>query len=687
MVIYKHRGHAVVGCAVHAPPITVALLLCYLNATQFYIGGELSGVNGQDSQKLAGLIFAAKIHELLFLASLGSIIFTYIRWEVTVGDGLPFGALLSGYQFESLSFLWSLEMVGTILQKWGKRRKRILTISLMIICTILGVSVGPSSSNLMRLRLDEWPAGGSNFWVEDSIDKLFAQKLDDSPDLASCKMDVGDLSCPSAGWEVLNSDAYSLWPRLRPIGSLVERIYLPSPFSLRKMSVRCRSSNYAENPIWSDAYSVATIPSSVIADGIAEVSRPWSRATIIAKNRRRFRFRRDVVFSAQARQAVAVARCEESSWTDSSTGPVALKFPVLSTITLNSGQDTGEISSSRVDRLADWSDLNTTEQLKTIQSAGNSPSLIWIDEADLLRTINGTLAIIAAVPQTEANSTGGTLYCCSIDSRLAPATVSATRSSPKSVSGAPDGFASSGTFNTNWNPVMLSAAWAGYLNPRRKDSNDTIFPIMASTAGMWNSTLPSAPCNYVYIIEYILSTIVANDIGRSSFNTTLVKELKDALNSSNEWSGGAWYEELLPKSSLGLGGDAFNTSSYDPKSLSKFTVEAKANGYAYSSRGIVQKASIVTLLSYSALSIAYVIYSVATGWATTHGDTATQLTALALNSEPTKEMNNTGAGIATLDVYSKVVSYRVDDANGNLKMVFEKTKSATNAVRLNERYG
>lgn len=163
--MYKHTGYTFVRCLIHILPVGTALLLVGLNGVEYYIGGELEGAKHQDSQKLAGLAFAAKLHELLMLASIAAVLFSYIRKELAFGDGLPFGAVFASQQFTSINFLWSAEFLGTIYREWGQKRKKWNLLSIIFICCILGVSVGPSTNILIRPRLDDWPAGGTIFWL------------------------------------------------------------------------------------------------------------------------------------------------------------------------------------------------------------------------------------------------------------------------------------------------------------------------------------------------------------------------------------------------------------------------------------------------------------------------------------------------------------------------------------------
>jgi hypothetical protein len=81
-VLYKHRGHIIPRYASYILPVAAALVLIVLNCKQCYIGGEPAGSDLGDSERFGGWLFAAKLYELLVLASLGMIVFTYNRQEL-----------------------------------------------------------------------------------------------------------------------------------------------------------------------------------------------------------------------------------------------------------------------------------------------------------------------------------------------------------------------------------------------------------------------------------------------------------------------------------------------------------------------------------------------------------------------------------------------------------------------------
>ncbi|CAI6336593.1 unnamed protein product [Periconia digitata] len=99
VVIRKDKLKATLQCVVHLVPLSAALALLVLNRSNYYISSELSGAPGQDTQKLAALLFAAKLHELFMLASLSTIAITHIQKELVFGA--EYHSVLSSQQHNS----------------------------------------------------------------------------------------------------------------------------------------------------------------------------------------------------------------------------------------------------------------------------------------------------------------------------------------------------------------------------------------------------------------------------------------------------------------------------------------------------------------------------------------------------------------------------------------------------------
>ena len=670
--MYKNRGQALTKCIIHLLPVTAALGIVILNLTQFYVGGELRGTSGEDVQKLAALQFAAKLHELLMLASLGAIIFTYIRKELAFGEGIPFGALFAGFQIDKISLLWSSEFWGTLTHKWRlQRRTKVYVVSLIVACTILGVSVGPSTANLMKPRLDDWPAGGTDFWINDT--EIFPTMVQIHPAIAQCTNYSRDAACPHGGWESINDDYLSFWPQLVPLGSLPETFSVAGLFSLREIFMRQRTATDGKGASWASAYTFATTQMSAPADALTEVGRLWAIAAASVRGVERFNYRKDSTFTTSASQPFVVAYCKETIIDVAHPPDLKLNFPVLSS--LYTGHAT--IVTKDVLSYVTVNDTAFTGQIFSSLESSAPPTLLWFDPASHGYETNNSINAVAVFPNTTAGYSA--IYVCGVDSRLAPNDIQSTRNLPKHVTGGPASRFDIG-INPAWPKVMMTPEWASLLNPFKSSDHPTVFSEMASTAGMWNSTRVSQSYNYPFIIESILSTSVADGLARTSYGALLTGTLNGQQDGSN-----SWFHDILPKNGrLGWGSSAFTVTDEERENATMFTMYATVNGYAYSRQGATQKAAIAVLLLYACLAVSHVIYSGRTGWTSTAWDTMPEIAALAMSSTQTAKLQNTGAGIATVGVYQETVRTRVKEQH--IEFVFDDTREASSMVLVNEKY-
>ena len=573
----KRRCYNLLRRGVHLTPAAACLVLVVINCRQYYIGGELAGPVEQDTERFGGLLFAAKLHEFLMLVSLGIIIHSYCSQGRIYGNSEDFRL---SHVFSTIPHQWKLV---------NKRRKAVLSL-MVIICTLLGATVGLSSMALMRPRLNTWPAGGTSFYLNTTSDTISPLIMQDSPSLMDCAFDTGDPACPYGDWQLIQQEYHAFWPRLSPMGSMPVHIDIPSPFSLRSMKIfqRASSDQWKMNlgSIWGGHFSLATIPTAPIADGLAEAARLWARAVAVTKYNR-FQWREDVQFVTRAPQTMVYVRCSENIVDITHLEDLRISFPILNAIQFEDG-NTFDGTVEQIGFYADnSSDTNTN--IKSLFAAGTPPALTWMDQNDLLAKTNSTLLAIATFPDTTAGTSN--IYTCSIDSRLTQTEVITSRNEYKLVSGTPPNW-NNGTVASSWPRTVPTAAWAKYMNPTIKGTNSSAFSSITSTAGIWNTSLVAEPYNFAIIVEGILTTMVANGMARSSYNTSMITTLKGDGGDGNQWYATGWFRYFFAKSSI------FNVSSEEQAASTKYDMSASVIGYAYSYKGATQQAAIASLLTY-----------------------------------------------------------------------------------------
>ena len=100
----------------------------------------------------------------------------YIRYELSLGQDLPFGALFSGLQVSQASYLWSMEFWGTAGSRHIPIHRRIGIICVISIAISLAAVICPSSAILLIPRLAYWPAGSTDIWLKATFQDIWPNR-------------------------------------------------------------------------------------------------------------------------------------------------------------------------------------------------------------------------------------------------------------------------------------------------------------------------------------------------------------------------------------------------------------------------------------------------------------------------------------------------------------------------------
>ena len=169
IAVRRSRTTALLRALIHIIPVGVALWEIVLNWNTYFVG---YGV-----YNLAYYQFGAKVHEIAIQASLSAVIFSYVSYELMLGDGIPFGALFSGLQISQVSYLWSMEFWGTVSSRNISSKNKLRLLLVVTASIFLAAVTGPSSAILLVPRLDYWPAGSTHVWINVTSDTLWPSRL------------------------------------------------------------------------------------------------------------------------------------------------------------------------------------------------------------------------------------------------------------------------------------------------------------------------------------------------------------------------------------------------------------------------------------------------------------------------------------------------------------------------------
>jgi hypothetical protein len=148
--------------------ISCALIILTLNLLGVWVGNELPGDNSQDGKKLFAIQLAAKIHEILVLASISRLVWATVLRSLVHGS-LPFAMLNFGMKITDVNILWSKELFALCLAPFAGKW---LFLFLMTISVFLGLTVGPASATGLSPGLSDWPADRLIFHSNATQDQL-----------------------------------------------------------------------------------------------------------------------------------------------------------------------------------------------------------------------------------------------------------------------------------------------------------------------------------------------------------------------------------------------------------------------------------------------------------------------------------------------------------------------------------
>lgn len=201
IAIHGSRVTALFRAVIHLLPIAVALMEIILNWKGRYLGRTFDKQNYYQ--------FAAKAHEIVIQASLSSIALSYIRFQLTFGDGLPFGAFLSALQVTQISYLWSTELWSSVFSGYLRLGRKLAFLAIVIACGLIAATAGPSSAVLLIPRHIVLPSWSTYFFINGTVQDVWPDRIEAKNVPKNCAAidwsGTVDPSCPSADWSAVLS--------------------------------------------------------------------------------------------------------------------------------------------------------------------------------------------------------------------------------------------------------------------------------------------------------------------------------------------------------------------------------------------------------------------------------------------------------------------------------------------------
>lgn len=716
IAIRKDRVIALLRSLIHIIPISVALCEIILNWNTYYVGVSIY------NQAVYQIV--AKTHELAIQASLATILYSYIRYEMTVGNGIPFGALFSGLQISQISYMWSMEFWGSVRTAHLPLRRKAGLLAIIILSIVLASLSGPSSAVLLVPRLDFWQAGSTDIWINATSEDVYPTLLNGSQVPDNCSFSQEGLpsnGCPSSEWEKIQQyldltthsvpQEYLQTYRYK-IGT--DEMELYGKVSQRQLYIGQDLINDVHvNPLLSSTQHVA------VADALTTTGALWymglTNITVTSGHGSPLYDQSDAIhtLSGESYQPLSLAICVPDIIRDANDSrPVA--FPLLYTANDPSNWNANITLSdnSSVPAIL-YSDISRAEIASTAGSLSQY-RLRWVQLPQ--ESFNGSsIGAIILLPQSSSNSSSSTrltqdILLCNIAAGWGTTTlqmhtsggstssITSKITSNESIPGVTNPknifLNTDFTEDTNWElswhypeypqrPINVTRDWAQYLNPTVKSLNTSVFDLM-----MQRCLVMQGPELLPFIAAQIGSTLaamMANGLARISFESTLQGSPRSIVSRDNtSWIDGNYW--------LSGKGNVFKVDLDESKDWVKLHVNSTVQGYGYGTENTSSRVAIAILTTYCILASAHLLYSGISGVSSTCWDSIAEVTALAMNSNPTAALRNTCAGITELHIFQlpvRILTFRDAEGDGeHLELVFGNAdEEPTNLIKANRTYG
>lgn len=186
--------------------MAVALLEIIFNWKGRYVGGTF------DHQSYYQ--FAAKVHEIAIQTSLASIMVSYIRFELALRDGLPFGVFLGGLQFLQISYLWPTELWCSLFSRKTRLVRRFGLLATTIVCSLIAATAGPSSANLLIPRQTDWYFKPTYFYINGTSQDIWPDVFNGKRVPEHCAVFNASVNsfCPAVDYrDILSGINFFIW--------------------------------------------------------------------------------------------------------------------------------------------------------------------------------------------------------------------------------------------------------------------------------------------------------------------------------------------------------------------------------------------------------------------------------------------------------------------------------------------
>jgi len=626
-VFYTSVGMSLIQFGLfHFPAIGATATLLVLHILQFYWNPR--------TNELSALLFAAKVHESLILASLFHIVYYHIRRGLLSTHGIPFGYLVSAFQLNSPFYLVSSSFLAPFFRYRPTTIRSLGLVALLLVTFVLAALVGASSGIVMLPKLGWWRmpleetrfsnfARGKDFSavVISPLDRLYPLAIDAESVPPNCgDTRIPNQLCPYYNFAHPQSAA---WGWFADMGSISGVVNLTT-------SYRQDKSVSLQNEFVLDL-SAATCPIDEVVNLLSFKGRRWTQEPV--------------------RLTVAVH--------DHTNAPVALKQPrVVIQCSDKPGGPDGLITTD---------EPYTFHMLRkfypdfrfTVSEATLAPAFAAHRAGDTFGFLDLSAHLpfaVSAAYWAKPGVMGGNISLCLVDARW----VESDMWSVPSASGS-QALHTVKLMNetleyakTTQPIIRLGPAWLAALNGTLEESK---LGTARTTGGTFDLLLDFLNDNYsLYSLAKALTVYMTDAV-------SMVPGLHAV-----RWVGpapdGPWELDQGERSS------AQRVSDLAPYALVELRYDHTA--YQYNFQGTATKLAWGVLLLHVLLALVHLVVVLAQrGWASSAWAQLGDLVALAVNTSPTALLRNTGVGVSQWAVWRLTAYVREVDGGGRVELVLK----------------
>ena len=610
--------------------------------------------------KLEALQFAAKLYEVLFCASLASTALYLLRRALWSSEGVSLGSLVTSYGFNDVSVLLSPAFWGGFVMAMRPcQQPRHFALMIFLVLSIFMAAVaGPSAAIILIPQLDWWPQSYNATYQNEpdihflnlSTTSLWPPSLNKShlPDVnCLAPTAVQNPLCPAGGYP-------SIFEQTRTAYADSLNISMPADNEFRVQFSRPVIGQYSF--ISDDSYAIiATTPSQEVADSLWDstysVSLPWENPRITIT---------DLSGHGLLKPVVQV-ECQTYNTTNLEIESV--QFPYLGFLTPpfpQVNQDSIYSNFPNIYQGQNWtvsvaSIANVTDLEDHMQN--DSLYFTWVDLSQY--DLRPSIAAAIFIPSCDG-SIPVSLAACSVDARWLPTDMWINPTQSESVF---DSYPSPLDFVNSLagedlepRPIDIGIDWANSLNLNLSESSTLMESLLQ--LGSVNACESNNTPSPTYYFEENLALALADGLARVGCGSNL------SLVGLHGGTGGLY----------GPAGEVYD-SDLAPAlaAVSNWTrvdMAFSRYGYGYGMNTITKKFAAAVLLLQAVIALATVVALALSKRISSSWSSVGELLALAINSNPTPRLQNTGAGVSRLDTWKEQVMVRVADGR-QLQLIFE----------------